>query len=296
MRFGRWLRRYWPETLLFMAVALPWLSLFALGLVWLWQGGRVWVWALAAAALGLLAWPLSVSVRRRANEEARLALGDLAAPSTGWYAIERDAWSEVLAIADATAPFSFTEMQPLVAKAQEIVEVVARRFHPETHMAWARFSLPEFLLLTERLSRDVRREALRHIPAVRAMRLSHLLWVHRQNERYGAVAQTGWRMGFGLWRVIRAALNPLQAAGQETSGLFLESTTRVLSYRLRTYATRLLVLEIGRAAIDLYSGRLALSDQDLRAAQERDMAAPAAAAVPVRIVLVGQVNEESPAS
>jgi hypothetical protein len=78
MRFGRWLRRYWPETLLFMAVALPWLSLFALGLVWLWQGGRVWVWALAAAALGLLAWPLSVSVRRRANEEARLALGDLA--------------------------------------------------------------------------------------------------------------------------------------------------------------------------------------------------------------------------
>jgi uncharacterized protein len=290
MRFGRWLRRYWPETLLFMAVALPWLSLFALGLLWLWQGGRVWVWAMAAAALGLLAWPLSVLVRRRANEEARLALGDLAAPSTGWYAIERDAWAEVLAIADATAPFSFAATEPLVAKARDIVEVVARRFHPETQMAWARFSLPEFLLLTERLSRDVRREALRHIPAVRAMRLSHLLWVHRQNERYGAVAQTGWRMGFGLWRVIRAALNPLQAAGQETSGLFLESTTRVLSYRLRAYGTRLLVLEIGRAAIDLYSGRLALSDQDLRAAQERDMAAPPAAALPVRIVLVGQVN------
>jgi len=248
MRFGRWLRRYWPETLLFMAVALPWLSLFALGLLWLWQGGRVWVWAVAAAALGLLAWPLSVLVRRRANEEARLALGDLAAPSTGWYTIERDAWAEVLAIADATAPFSFAATEPLVAKARDIVEVVARRFHPETQMAWARFSLPEFLLLTERLSRDVRREALRHIPAVRAMRLSHLLWVHRQNERYGAVAQTGWRMGFGLWRVIRAALNPLQAAGQETSGLFLESTTRVLSYRLRAYGTRLLVLEIGRAA------------------------------------------------
>ena len=246
---------------------------------------------MAAAALGLLAWPLSVLVRRRANEEARLALGDLATPSTGWYAVERDAWAEVLAIADATAPFSFTATEPLVAKARDIVEAVAHRFHPETHMAWARFSLPEFLLLTERLSRDVRREALRHIPAVRAMRLSHLLWVHRQNERYGAVAQTGWRMGFGLWRVIRAALNPLQAAGHETSGLFLENTTRVLSYRLRAYATRLLVLEIGRAAIDLYSGRLALSDQDLRMPRrKRDMAAPTAAAVPVRIILVGQVN------
>jgi hypothetical protein len=88
MRFVPWLRRYWPETLLFMAVALPWLSLFALGLVWLWQGGHVLVWALAAAALGLLAWPLSTLVHRRANEEARLALGDLAAPSRPWNAVE----------------------------------------------------------------------------------------------------------------------------------------------------------------------------------------------------------------
>jgi uncharacterized protein len=290
MRFGQWLRRYWPEALLFMAVALPWLSLFALGLVWLWQGGRVWVWAIAAAALGLLAWPLSISVNRRANEEARLALGDLAAPSCGWNAAERDAWAEVLKIADATAPFSFTEMELLITSARDIVEVVARHFHPEARTAWARFSLPEFLLLTERLSRDVRREALRHIPAVRAVKLSHLLWVHGQNERYGAAAQTGWRIGFALWRVIRAALNPLQAAGQETSGLFVEKTTRVLSYRLRAYATRLLVLEIGRASIDLYSGRLALSDEDLRAAQERDMVATAEALLPIRIVLIGQVN------
>jgi uncharacterized protein len=290
MRFGRWLRRYWPEALLSMAVALPWLSLFALGLFWLWQGGHVWVWAIAAAVLGLLAWPLSVSVKRRANQEARLALGDLAAPSRGWNAVERDAWVEVLAIADATAPFSFTEMEPLLTSARDIVEVVARRFHPDSRTAWARFSLPEFLLLTERLSRDVRREALRHIPAVKAMRLSHLLWVHRQNEHYGAIAQTGWRMGFGIWRVIRAALNPIQAAGQETSGLFLEKTTKVLSYRLRAYATRLLVLEIGRASIDLYSGRLALSDDDLQAARERETAATAEADIPIRIVLIGQVN------
>jgi uncharacterized protein len=122
------------------------------------------------------------------------------------------------------------------------------------------------------------------------MKLSHLLWVHRQNARYGAAAQTGWRLGFGLWRVIRAALNPLQAAGQETSGLFVEKTTKVLSYRLRAYATRLLVLEIGRASIDLYSGRLALSDEDLRAARERDVTANAEAVGPIRIVLVGQVN------
>jgi uncharacterized protein len=77
MRFGQPLRYYWPEALLFLAVALPWLSLFALGLTWLWQGGHVWVWAIGAATLGLLAWPLSNYVHQRANEEARVALGDL---------------------------------------------------------------------------------------------------------------------------------------------------------------------------------------------------------------------------
>lgn len=290
MKFGKLLRRYWPEMLLFLALALPWLSLLALGTVWLWQGGHVWAWAIATAVLGLLAWPLSRFVRHRANQEARLALGDVAEPSRDWNVAEREAWTEVVAIADATAPFTFTETEPLVASARNIVEVVARRFHPEAHTAWAQFSLPEFLLLAERLCRDIRREALRHIPGVRAIRLSHLLWAHQQNRRYGPVARTSWRVGFGLWRIIRGTLNPLQAVGQETSSVFMENTAKVLSYRLRAYATRLAVLEIGRAAIDLYAGRLALSDDEVRAAREREMAGVLDRGAPVRIVLIGQVN------
>src|SRR5260370_11211047 len=290
MRLGQLLRRYWPEIILFVASALPWLSLLALGARWRWQSGHVWVWAVAAAVLGLLTWPLSRFVRRRANEEARLALGDLAEPSRNWNAIEQEAWTEVLAIADATAPFAFTEIEPLVASARDIVEVVARRFHPEAHPAWAQFSLPEFLLLAERLCRDVRREALHHIPGVRAIRLSHLLWARRQNERYCAIARTGWRMGFGLWRVVRGALNPLQAAGHETRSILALKTAKLLSYRLRAYATRLLVLEIGRAAIELYAGRLVLSHEEVRAAQERDIADAVAPPAPVRIILIGQGN------
>jgi hypothetical protein len=116
------------------------------------------------------------------------------------------------------------------------------------------------------------------------------LWVQQQNERYSEAAQRGWRVGFGLWRIVRAVLNPLQAAGQETSGMIMEKTASLLSYRLRAYATRLLVLEIGRAAIDLYSGRLTLSQDELRAARELDMSAAAEPAAPVRIVLIGQVS------
>ena len=284
------LRRYWRELLLFLVLALPWLSLVVFGSVWLWQSGIVWVWSLALALLGLLAWPLATSVRRRAKSDARLALTGLAEPSSGWNAIERDAWSAVLEIADTTAPLAVTELGPLLAKARETVETVACRFHPEAHTAWAQFSLPEFLLLIERLSRDIRRESLRHIPAVGTIRLSHLLWAHRQNKQYGVIARTAWQMGFGLWRIVRAILNPFQAASQETSGAFVEKAVSVLSYRLQAHATRLFVLEIGRAAIDLYAGRLTLSLDELQAAREREMAGIAKVDVPVRIVLIGQVN------
>ena len=290
MRTGAMLRRYWPEILLFLTFAIPWLLLLAFGVVWLWEGKRFWAWALAAAAISLLIAPLSWLVRRRANAEARLALGDIAEPSRGWIARERDAWSDVIKIADATTPFSFTEFEPLMGIAQKTIETVAHRFHPEAHEAWAQFSLPEVLLLAERLSRDVRGEALRHIPGVRTLRLGHLLWVRQQNERYGGVARTGWRTGFALWRLVRAVLNPLQAAGQEASGVLVDRAASVLSYRLRAYATRMLVLEVGRAAIDLYSGRLVLSDEEVRAAQERDAVGTAAPIAPVRIVLIGQVN------
>ena len=183
-----------------------------------------------------------------------------------------------------------TELDPLLARARETVEIVAGRLHPEADTAWAQFSLPELLLLTERLCRDFRRTAVSHLPAVGSIRLSHLLWVHRQNRRYGTIARTGWRLGYAVWRIIRAELNPLQAVGQETSGAFAGQTTDVLSYRLRAYATRLLVLEVGRAAIDLYAGRLALSDEELRVAREHDIVGDAGAATPVRIVLVGQLN------
>jgi predicted GTPase len=291
MRIGEFFRRFWPELLLAVAVVIPWLSLLALGIVWLWQGGHVWRWAIAAAVLSLLAWPLSRTVRSRANKEARIALGDIAEPSRGWTAVERDAWDEVHKIADATSPFAFTEFEPFLSSANQTIEAVARHFHPHAHTAWAQFSLPEALLLCERLARDLHDKSLEVIPGVRAIKLSHLLWVQRQSDQYSDAAQTGWRVGFGVWRMVRALLHPLQAVGQETSGLFVEKTATVLSYRLRAYATRLFVLEVGRAAIDLYSGRLALSDEEIRAARERDMRnAAAEPQAPVRIVLMGQVS------
>ena len=283
------LRRNWREVLLALVVALPWLCLVALGGVWLWQGGHVLAWAAGAVVLGLLAWPLRRAVRRRAQAEARLALR--ADPAPAWTASERAAWDQVLAVADAAEPLSFTERDPLVALARQTVETVARHFHADASDAWARFTLPEALLLAERVARDLRRQALRHIPGVREVRLDHLLWTQRVYDRYGAALGWAGRIGYGLWRGTRLVLNPLQAVVQEARDVLMDQTSGVLSARMRAHATRLIVLEVGRAAIDLYAGRLSLSDDELEAARARDLdGADASPVGPVRILLAGQVN------
>jgi predicted GTPase len=218
----------------------------------------------------------------------RAALGDRGEPSRAWNTREREAWSAVLAIADATAPLSFIDVDLLLAKAREVVDAAAVRLHPEAQAPWAQFSLPDVLLLTERVSQNLRREALSMVPGIRFIKLGHVLLVKQMVDRYGPI----WTVGYNLWRLVRGIWNPASAAAREISGVFDTKLATVFSDRVRARLTQEFALEIGRAAIDLYSGRLALSEEELRLARERDGAAAAAAGpiAPVRIVLMGQVN------
>jgi predicted GTPase len=59
--------------------------------------------------------------------------------------------------------------------------------------------------------------------------------------------------------------------------------------RARAWLTQAFVLEVGRAAIDLYSGRLVLSEDELREAAGADAVTPEPLA-PVRLLLVGQTS------
>jgi predicted GTPase len=285
-----WLRRHWREVLLVVLVALPWASLLALGFVWLWQEGQVLPWAIAASLLGLAAWPLRRSIRARTKRRAREELAEQTKPSPDWGPTSQAAWQDLQALAEKSTSLTFTEEAPL-ALIRQAIETVARRFHPGSTDAMARITLPEALLLTERLARDLRRGALRHVPGVRLVRIDHLLWVKRQNDRYGKAALLVAKVGYGVFRVIRLYLNPAKAIAQEAQSALQGKAGGVLSYRARTYATRMLVLEAGRAAIDLYSGNLRLSEGEIAAARQADQAGTAEKQEgPVRVLLAGQVN------
>jgi len=104
MRPGTWLRRNWREASLVAIIVIPWLSLLLLGLLWLWQQGHAIIWLLAAFALGLTAWPLRRSIRRRAKARVAEDFAVQAKPSPAWGATANAAWEDVTTLAEATPP------------------------------------------------------------------------------------------------------------------------------------------------------------------------------------------------
>lgn len=281
------LRGFWPEALLAALLALPWLALFALGFWWLWENGAVLHWAVASALLALAGLPLRRLVRRRTADRAAALLGPEAFPEQGWNAEEAAAWEKVVALAEATPALDWDERERGEALLRETVEMVAREFHPGREDAAARVTLPEALLLAETVSRRLRAWVLGHMPGARSVKLSHLLTAQRFMDRHGETAMAVWRVGEGLWRASRFARNPIAAVAQEANRALAGNTTDFLAGNIRRAATRQAVLETGRAAIELYGGRLRLSAREAREAARAESGEPDA---PLRLLLVGQPN------
>ncbi|MDB5412212.1 MAG: hypothetical protein JWR10_547 [Rubritepida sp.] len=283
-----WARRHRLELLLAVLLALPWLSLFVLGLLWLWQNHSVLEWALASAALALAGWPLRVLVRRRAQGRLAAKLTGDGFPETGWNTEESEAWAKVVHFAAEAKPLDFDDRHRAEALAWETADLVARHFHPEQTDPLARVTLPEALLVTEQVASRMRRWVVQ-LPGISRIRISDALWVQRTVDRYGAKARTAYDIGETIYRLGRLAVNPLQAVAQESHRFVAGATGGFLGNNLRQAATAKLIHETGRAAIDLYSGRLRLSSTELAALAKADSAA-AEGEAPPRLLLVGQAK------
>ncbi|MBS7810390.1 GTPase family protein [Roseococcus pinisoli] len=283
-----WARRHWLELLLTVLLAVPWLSLFGLGLLWLWQNHRVFEWAVAAAALGLVGWPIRALLRRRARARAAALLAGESGREGDWDTESAEAWAKVVRFAEETKPLDLDDLGRAEALARETVALVAAHFHPGQVDPMARVTLPEALLVSEQVAHRLRRWVM-ELPGASRIRISDALWLQRLVDRYGRAAQLAYDVGETLYRVARAGANPVQAIAQEGQRLAFGATGGFLGNNLRRAATAKLIHETGRAAIDLYSGRLRLSSLELAELARAD-AESAQPEAPPRLLLVGQAN------
>ncbi len=237
-----------------IALLLPLVSLSVLGSLWLWQHGLVLYWAIGACCVTLLVYAIERWFFRVDLSDDKLTarkaadLKDAADPA--WSVREAAAWASVIEVADQVKPLEIASRDDVMDLGVKSIEAVARSMHPgEEHALW-KFTLPEALALTERVSHQLAAFVSESIPLGDRMTVGQLLRAYRWRGAINVAEQA-----YDLWRIIRL-MNPAAAATQEIRE---QLTRRAYDWgreELARKMARAYVREVGRAAIDLYSGRM----------------------------------------
>ena len=274
---------------------LPTITLLPLGSLWLWEHGLLLHWAVLCAALVGVAHILQRRAFNRVGREpaseaagAEMAVaGD--APESSWTPAEELAWASVVRISRSFDPEKLTSREAVIALGTDTIQAVARTLHPEVKEPLWQFTVPEAFAIAEQVSRRLGAFTVDHVPLSDRLTVAQVLSLYRWR---GAI-DVG-EKAYNAWRLIRV-INPMTAATNELR----ERLAQQILQRGRTHVTRRLagayVKEVGRAAIDLYGGRLHVSARpepvDLSPGAG---AAPADIALhkgePLRILIAGQAG------
>ena len=274
-------------AILALAVLLPLLALVPLGWAWLWERGYALYWlggALLSSILAFGVWVVTIGrLEDRlgksgpASEQARLG-----SPR------EIAAQEAVEQLARGVEPAKLTSRDAVLTLGVETVEAVARQMHPgEKHPIYT-FTVPEALALIEQTSSRLRPLVSDAVPLGDRLTIAQMIELYR----WRGVLDTAGK-AYDVWRAIRL-LNPTAAATQEIrerlSRMMLDGARDELAKRLAAAYVR----EVGHAAVDLYSGRLRLPDEEAlrhvtaKTAADREHAPERAE--PLRLLIAGQVS------
>ncbi len=225
----------------------PSLTLLPLGSLWLWQQGYLLYWAIAAAVMVAL----TALLQRKLFPEKILPAAQSDSPGEpSWTLAENEAWKAVNAIVQRTDVDTLQSQNDILSLGAQTIDAVARQLHPEVVNPLWQFTIPEAFALSERVSRRLRAYVIDNVPLGDRLTVSQLLSAYRWR---GAIDVA--EKAYDVWRVIRL-LNPVTAATHELR----EGLSRHILDKSRSHVVETLmevyVKEVGRAAIDLYGGRL----------------------------------------
>ncbi|SDO42966.1 hypothetical protein SAMN04488061_1162 [Filomicrobium insigne] len=295
---SQWGATYVRAAMLLIALVLPITSLVILGSIWLWQNNAILIWAAAACGVTLVVYGLERWILGSTITQAdKLAQKDPARPESDipadtdpmWTARELEAWDDVNTLAENVATDRLTNRDAIIELGTKTVETVARRMHPSAKDPLWRFTVPEALALVERVSGQLRGFFNDSIPYGDRLTVAQALSIYRWRS-----AITIAERAYDIYRIIRGVVNPLSAIGGEMR----EQAQRQMLDNIRIAASKKIaqvyVKEVGRAAIDLYSGRMKVTARELETTVTNttrvDRESMPALAEPVRILIAGQTG------
>lgn len=288
---------YLRLAILGIGLLLPSLTLIPFGSIWLWQHGYLVHWAIAACLAVLVAYAVQFRLLGRTaspKPDAKIAASaphdaEAGAPDPGWTPREAEAWKRVLAIAASVTPDHIESSDEALRLGLDAIQAVASTVHPEERDPLWKFTIPEALAILERVSVRMRVFVNENVPLGDRLTVAQMMAIYRWK---GTVELA--EKAYDLWRLARF-INPLSAATHEVR----ERLSREMLQWGRDHIARRLaatyVKEIGRAAIDLYGGRLRVSEEALATHVTRTSVADKAQAAarvaePLRILVAGQIS------
>jgi predicted GTPase len=278
-----WIRIHWRESLIMLLYALPTLSLIPLGFLWLLDHHASLPWAAALLVCSTAGFGL---IRMRRVSKSHSAPPEPA--EANWGEAERAAWARVQDFANQAPALSLDSYDQTTQTLHKTLDLVASSLHADRPNAIAHFTVPEALTAAESLCRAIKLQLVQHVPFIKTFHVSRGLWAR---EKYSKAAPY-LAVAIGAYRAIRLITSQESGTLREGANQLLDTASNALTTTVKQQITRTVIHETGRAAINLYSGRFRLTDEDLNRviAAERDRLAATAPPQPIRILIAGQVN------
>lgn len=273
---------------------LPFVALLPLGLVWLRQEGLVLVWLgtivlFSAVGFGLQVW---LKHRQQIKLDAARTQAD---PS--WPPAADRAWAMVEDFAERVEPddWPLEDGMRLGELARQTLEQVARHFNPEVEQPLLELRVPHALMVIERASRDLRESITEQIPFSHRLTIGSLARAYRWKPFAERI--------LGMYRAGRWVVSPPNALLSEAWAHLRKRGFALAQRDVYRWLLQEYVRKVGVYAIDLYSGRLLLSEENpvkrLTQSSRADLEAVASAEAeqneglpgePLRILVLGRSN------
>lgn len=182
-----------------------------------------------------------------------------------------------------------TSQEAALELAFKTIDAVARRIHPEVREPVWQFTVPEALAMLERVSKRLGTFVGENVPLSDRLTVAQALTLYRWRGTIDALEKA-----YDIWRIARLA-NPVTAATLEIRERLSKQMLQWGRERIARQLAEAYVKEVGRAAIDLYGGRLSVGVHELEAhvtgvsRTDLDNAAKETAE-PLRVMVAGQVS------
>jgi predicted GTPase len=273
-------------TLVFSYLVIPVLILACFGAVYIFQQGYIvhFVGLLAGLSL-ILAIPIALQTLKK--DAAPSAINDLSneeslvKPSSDWGKHEQEVWDQMNSLICERLQ-ERSDWGDLKDHALEIASKSSEAYG-RNDLA---FSVIELLKMTEEISRRYRKVLLTHAPFIERIPCSLYKKGYDHHEKIETV------ISVGSW--VRTAYRFTSLAGviMQLKDQILNKAFGTVSNHLQHKLKQALLQDVLSVAIDLYSGRFKVEDENLQSseattADNKRMAAPLD---PLRICLIGQVN------